>query len=214
MDKIPVMSDQSTVERRYTVAEFRLFEDAQAPTRIIGYAAKYNQLSEDLGKFREQIANTFFTGIEGNDVRALFNHDPNYVLGRSTSGTAKLQNTVDGLAVEILPPDTQWARDLMTSVRRGDISQMSFAFTVAKGGDKWEKVGEEWIRTLTQIDKLHDVSVVTYPAYPQTSAAVRSLVDSLYKSAIDPETASRDAETERRAIELLNNRRLQIINKI
>jgi HK97 family phage prohead protease len=203
------------LERRFTVAEFRMFEAADGqPPRIIGYAARYNKLSESLGKFREQIAPTFFNGIEGNDVRALFNHDPNYVLGRSTSGTAKLQNTIDGLAVDITPPDTQWARDLMTSIKRGDITQMSFAFSVAKGGDKWEKVGEDYIRTLTQIDKLYDVSVVTYPAYPETSAAVRSMIEALEKPSDEIlEAASRDAEQALRMNEMIQRRRLQVTEK-
>ena len=165
------------IERRYVLGELRAIEEGTP--RIVGYAARFNQLSEVLGNFREQIAPGFFDGVEQDDVRALFNHDPNYVLGRTTAGTLRLSQDENGLAVDITPPDTQWARDLLTSIKRGDVSQMSFAFTVAENGDKWEKVEGGWIRTLLRKKRVLDVSPVTYPAYPQTSAAARSKIETL-----------------------------------
>ena len=184
--------------------------EGEAP-KIVGYAARFNQLSDVLGNFREQIQPGFFDGIEADDVRALFNHDPNYVLGRSTAGTLKLAQDSEGLAVEIIPPDTTWARDLLTSIQRGDVTQMSFAFTVAENGDKWEKVDGNWIRTLIRKGHVYDVSPVTYPAYPQTSAAVRSTLETLQHDDIPPQEQAAPGGAEvlarqaarRRTVELL-----------
>lgn len=161
------------IERReLSVAELRIAKEDDGP-KIRGYAAVFNKLSEDLGGFREQIApGAFAKALARNDVRALVNHNPDLVLGRNKSGTLRLSEDEHGLAIEIDPPDTQTARDTMTLLERGDISQMSFAFTVNK--DTWqEEKGKVPIRTLEEVN-LFDVSVVTYPAYPQTSAQVRS----------------------------------------
>ena len=78
----------------------------------------------------------------------------------------------EGLLVEITPPDTSYARDLMVSMSRGDVTQMSFAFITKQ--DSWDKEGDKNIRTLLDVD-LHDVSAVTYPAYLNTEIGLRSL---------------------------------------
>lgn len=143
---------------------------------IVGHAAVFNTLSEDLGGFREQIApGAFLTAIKEDDVRALFNHDPNFVLGRNTSGTLRMSEDSKGLAIEIDAPDTQFARDLLHSMERGDISQMSFGFNVRPNGSNFAEDDDgQIIRTLTDV-RLFDVSPVTYPAYKETDVAVRSL---------------------------------------
>lgn len=166
----------SEVERRMLCREVRLDTQGGKPL-IRGYAAVFNQLSGDLGGFREQLnAGAFTEALGTSDVRALINHDSNLVLGRSTSGTLTMREDSTGLAVEITPPDTQAARDLMELMRRGDVSQMSFAFTVAKEDQTWQRDGQgPWIRTIKRVNGLYDVSVVTYPAYAQTTAAVRAL---------------------------------------
>jgi len=140
--------------------------------KLAGYAAVFNTLSEDLGWFREKIAPGAFARSlrENADVRALFNHDANQVLGRSKAHTLTLSEDADGLKVEIMPPDTVAGRDTVTLVERGDVSQMSFGFITRK--DEWDH--ENMIRTLIDVD-LFDVSVVTYPAYPDTSVAKRSV---------------------------------------
>ena len=152
------------------VAELRADEDK----KIQGYAAVFNKMSEDLGGFREIIRHGAFSKTinDGADVRALLNHDTNYVLGRTTNGTLVLEEDKKGLKVDITPPDTQWARDLVVSINRGDINQMSFGFSVVT--DKWRTKDEENIRELLEV-KLFDVSPVTYPAYPQTNVQVRDL---------------------------------------
>jgi hypothetical protein len=165
---------ENEIERRtFDLAELRL-EGDKKPT-IRGYAAVFNKFSEDLGGFREKIAPGAFAGaIQGNDVRALFNHDPNYVLGRTKAKTLRLSEDEKGLVIEIDPPDTQFARDLMVSMQRGDISQMSFGFQTIK--DNWKKSqGKDMERTLLEV-RLLDVSPVTFPAYPQTSVAVRDYI--------------------------------------
>lgn len=145
--------------------------------RIHGHAAVFNTLSEDLGGFREKIApGAFSKTIQEADVRALFNHDPNFVLGRNKAGTLDLSEDETGLKTVIDLPDTTFARDLKESVKRGDINQMSFGFrVVGENGELWEQDAETnmQIRTLLEVE-LFDVSLVTYPAYPDTDAGVRN----------------------------------------
>ena len=94
------------------------------------------------------------------------------MLGRTTNGTVRAWEDETGLAVEIDPPSTRWADDLLVSIGRGDISQMSFAFRVAE--DDWETVDGVDRRTILRFDEIFDVSAVTYPAYPETDVALRS----------------------------------------
>ena len=144
--------------------------------KIVGHAAVFNKLSADLGGWREQIApGAFAEAIKNDDIRALWNHDAAIVLGRNTAGTLRLSEDKKGLAIEIDPPDTQAARDLMVSMERGDVDQMSFGFWVKPGGQSWgEDADGQAIRTLTDVG-LFDVSPVTFPAYPQTDVAIREL---------------------------------------
>jgi len=159
--------------RSFPLVEVRATED----DKIVGHAAVFDQLSVDLGSFREKIAKgAFKKTIQEADVRALWNHDPNYVLGRTKSNTLKLQEDDKGLAIEINPPNTTWARDLMESIRRGDIDQMSFGFRAVK--EDWETEGDQLIRVLREVE-LFDVSPVTFPAYPTTDVQVRKLIDVL-----------------------------------
>lgn len=164
------------IERRYITGDFKVEKRADEPPRIIGHAAVFNALSEDLGGFREQISpGAFAEAIEKDDVRALWNHNPDHVLGRNLAKTLTMKEDSRGLAIEIVPPDTQLARDLMVSMERGDVSQMSFSFSVKPNGQNWGKDDEgRVVRTLTNV-RLYDVSPVTYPAYSQTEVAVRSL---------------------------------------
>lgn len=165
------------MDTRYEYRAFGALNAADDARKLVGYAAVYApELSEDLGGFREQIAPTAFTrDLErGADVRALINHDSNFVLGRTTNGTLRLSSDARGLRVEIEPPDTSYGRDLKTLVERGDVSQMSFAFLVRDGGDSWSRAEDGTrLRTLTDCE-LIEVSVVTIPAYPTTQIALRS----------------------------------------
>jgi HK97 family phage prohead protease len=138
--------------------------------RIYGYAARFEELSEDLGGWREIIDPGFFDGVMSDDVRALWQHEPAYVLGRTAAGTAWLTLDEAGLRYEADPPATGWANDALASIERGDVSESSFSFYVAE--DRWDVVGNVVIRRLLKAERLFDVSPVTFPAYPTTSIAV------------------------------------------
>ena len=129
-----------------------------------------------MGKTRavERILPSAFDRVisEKQDVRGLFNHDPNNVLGRTQSGTMRLSKSKAGLEYEIDPGDTTIANDVREHLRRGDVTGSSFAFTVE--GDEWEKDGDLHVRNITDVDAF-DFGPVTYPAYEATSAGVRSL---------------------------------------
>lgn len=143
-----------------------------------GHAAVFNSDSHDLGGFVERIEpGAFKRSIDSaDDVRALFNHDTNIVLGRTTAGTLRLAEDERGLAIEIDVPDTQYVRDLVVApIERGDISQMSFGFRVRAGGANWTEDDDgQAYRTLTDLE-LFEVSPVTFPAYPDTDIAAREL---------------------------------------
>lgn len=150
--------------------------DLSADRKIRGTAIVFNSLSVNLGGFREIIKPEAVdrTLREGIDVRALIDHDTGKILGRLRAGTLALHKEARGLKVVIDPPDTSYARDLMASVERGDISGMSFKFHVLR--DEWRKEDGQAIRDVTDMT-FSEVSVVGFPAYEQTdvTVAMRSL---------------------------------------
>ncbi len=120
------------------------------------------------------------------------------MLGRTTSGTLRLFKDSIGLRYEVDFGNQSYANDLLESIRRGDVSQNSFAFRVEK--DEWKSVNGQMTRTIKSLKKLSDTSIVTYPAYPDAKLALRSL--ELFKSRLK-EPWERDYETRKRKIELL-----------
>lgn len=162
-------------EIRTICHEVRASPDEGKSLHFDGYAAIFDIWSEDLGGYREKIAQGAFKNAlaRGDDVRVLFNHDPNYVLGRTSAGTARLSEDEKGLRFEVDAPDAAWARDLRESVRRGDINQCSFAFYLKEESWKQGTDGQLDERTIMDVE-LVDVSIVTYPAYKATSASARS----------------------------------------
>lgn len=160
-------------ERRASSAELRA--DASG-RRIVGYGIRFNTLSEDLGGFRERILPSAIdrTIRERIDLRGYYNHDSSVVLGRLSAGTMAIEKDADGVRVEIHPPDTAAARDLITSIRRGDITGMSFRFRVVPGGERWITEGQTPIREISDM-LVGEFSVVSEPAYPDTTVAARSL---------------------------------------
>jgi len=143
------------------------------------YPAVFNSFSEDLGGFREIITpGAFKNALKSSDVRALINHDSNKVLGRAKAGTLTLQEDDKGLKATVIMPNTSYAKDLRESIQRGDIDQGSFGFTLEERGQKWEENEDgSMIRTISEVRELLDVSLVTYPAYPDTSVAKRHMQD-------------------------------------
>ena len=135
-----------------------------------GYAAVFNS-ETDLGAFREVIKPGAFDDVMDNDVRALINHDPNLVLGRTTNGTLKLEQDERGLKYRVELGKQQYAKDFYESVKRGDISQSSFAFTIDK--QSWNE--ERTVRSVDKVRQLLDVSPVTYPAYSAATVQARDL---------------------------------------
>lgn len=158
--------------------------DTADPPRLEGYAANFNVFSTDPGlPFKESIRSGAFSRVisEQQDVRALFNHDPNIVLGRTVSKTLRLKQDDKGLFYSVDLPNTQQARDLHESVRRGDISGSSFSFAPVPGtvvwGESRDESGEYVVtRELTDVD-VFDVSPVTYPAYESASVQARAAVE-------------------------------------
>jgi HK97 family phage prohead protease len=171
------MSNKNQEVRIFDLERIELRQEGDADI-IEGFTAVYNSRSQDLGGFVEVIEPGFFSDVLDDDVRALFNHDPNIVLGRTKSGTLRLFDTTDGLRVVNELPKTTWGNDLKVSIERGDVDQMSFGFTVKKGGDSWAKRNGVNIRTLKPggCKRLYDVSPVTYPAYAATSVQARDYV--------------------------------------
>ena len=172
MDKKP---KTNTTERRYfPVDEIRAMADEDGNRSISGHAAVFNKWSEDLGGFIERVApGAFADTIIDDDIRSLFNHNVDNILGRSKSGTLKLKEDDRGLLIDNALPDTQVARDLVTSIDRGDIDQMSFGFRTIE--DEWDFSDPKLAkRTLVKL-QLRDTSPVTFPAYLDTDVAVRSL---------------------------------------
>lgn len=172
---------------------------ANAESRNVdGYALVFNSLSENLGGFREQILPEAVDGvIEKSDVMALLNHDSSRgILARSRYGNGTLTLTADdkGLRYTFDAPKTSLGDECLEYLRRGDISQSSFAFTVAE--DSWEKQGDgTYVRTIKKFDRLFDVSPVFTPAYAETSVSCRSFDE--FKAEEERKEAEAKAEEER-----------------
>ena len=195
--------DGNKEQRTLPLIELRLSNKDGGGQVIEGHAAVFDSWSEMLGgifPFKEKVRKgAFIKSIKKDDIRALFNHDANYVLGRNKAGTLELEEDEIGLKVRIDPPDTQWARDMQTSIKRGDISQMSIGFLVVK--DKWSTVGGVDVRELIEV-QLFDVSPVTFPAYTQTDVGVRAMRS--YEGYVAEQRSIREAaekEAERQAEE-------------
>jgi HK97 family phage prohead protease len=166
----------SDIERRtFDIDNFIIEtrEDSQQRT-IIGHAAVFNK-TDGPSWFREQIApGAFAESIQTDDIRALFNHDPNIVLGRNKAGTLTLTEDEAGLRMEISPPETGPGRDLLVSIERGDISQASFAFQTID--DEIRTIDGVETRILKKV-RLFDVSPVTYPFYEATDVGLRNRLE-------------------------------------
>jgi len=144
---------------------------------LVGYAALFNKESKNLGGFREIIAPGAFTRSlqAGADIKCLFNHDDNQILGRTKNKTLQLSEDQNGLRFRCaLDPNNQAHMNLRASVLRRDVDECSFAFSVDEAGQVWSPDFTQ--RTLTNV-KLFDVSVVAKPAYNGTSVSARSAAD-------------------------------------
>jgi len=160
---------------------------------IRGHGAVYNKLSVDLGGFREMLLPGAFTDtLKNDDIRSLRDHTPTYILGRNKAGTLTLTEDERGVYYEVNPPDTSYARDLIVSIERRDVTGGSIIFKVDKDGERWFADNKEvemmdafmamWDEKKHKIERhvtkarLFDIGPVTFPAYPQTDVKVRSLL--------------------------------------
>ncbi|MBB4272781.1 HK97 family phage prohead protease [Rhizobium mongolense] len=161
----------TNIEKRASGLGVEVRADSDKRT-LVGYAAKFDRLASIGGYFDEKIAAGAFTDAIKGDIRALVDHDPGRVIGRTKSGTLRLREDGVGLAVEIDIPNTSDGNDLWELVSRQDISGMSFGFRVTK--ETWDETGATPVRTIEKLE-LHEVSAVAWPAYEDTTIGLRSL---------------------------------------
>lgn len=173
------------IEMRVSNADFEIRETGDGMT-FTGYASVFNSRSENLGGFTEFVAPGAFTRSlkSRNDVKLLWNHDSGQVLGSTRAKSMTLTEDARGLRVEAKLPNTQLGRDTAELLRTGLVDSMSFGFNVIK--DSWNTEGNE--RTLQAV-RLHEVSIVAFPAYAGTagSTSVRSLDALAKRTAVDPD---------------------------
>lgn len=167
-----------TVEKRYLSEAVSLrAATTTGPGKLGGHALKFDRLSQNMGGFVERIAPGAVTKTlrDGGDVLCRYQHEDNYLLGRTSAGTLRLAVDEVGLAYEVDLPDTSYARDLAALAGRDDVRESSFAFlTIA---DEWGFTDQGFpLRTLLEIHLL-DVAPVVSPAYLDTSAGLRSLAE-------------------------------------
>ncbi|MBE5089555.1 HK97 family phage prohead protease [Bacillus thuringiensis] len=143
----------------------------EQPSRITGYAAVFNSKTTIGGWFDEVIEPGAFARSlsENSDIRALFNHNWDNVLGRTKSGTLRLEEDEKGLKFEIELPNTSVGRDLAESMSRGDINQCSFGFWITE--ENWDYNVEPALRTIKEVE-LYEISVVSIPAYDDTEVSL------------------------------------------
>ncbi len=140
--------------------------------KLTGYVIKWNSRSHVLwDEFVEQFApNAFNVSLAAEtDIRALYEHDPINLLGRTTSGTLRLSEDATGLRFELTPPDTQLGHDVLTLVERGDIQGMSFGFRAIK--DQWDTGQTPYIRTVLEAE-LREITITSLPAYPESGVEI------------------------------------------
>ena len=204
LNNLPESERQDKMEKEIRTfgMELRAMDKEEKRT-VRGYAATFESRSGDLGGFIESIDREAFSETDMEDVRALFNHDSNFVLGRTKAGTLRLMVDENGLAYEIDMPDTQLGRDMYESIKRGDISQSSFAFTIED--DEYRKEGDTVYRTIKKIKKLYDVAPVTFPAYESTSVQARK-INELKNQELKEENSNTDAIRNRELYLLKLNR--------
>jgi len=183
-EKAEQPTDISGVEQRLLVtSKAKSTIAAQTPktgsiVKLNGLASVYDKLSENLGGFVEKIQDGAFDGVlrdSTTDVRALYNHDSNLVLGRSCSGTLRL-SSIPGVGLNFwcdLIPEDSLSAAITERISRKDLTGCSFSFIADRDRDKWElRPGKTDVRIITRIERLFDVGPVTYPAYPDTTVAV------------------------------------------
>nr|DAL81617.1 MAG TPA: prohead serine protease [Caudoviricetes sp.] len=175
------MEPNNEIEIRSLIGDLHIEsrEPGTVSRTIVGYAAKFESWSDPImGWFREKIARGAFDGCDLSDVIMCFNHNTDSILARTTSGTLRLEVDDVGLRFAFEAPNTTSGSDMLELVRRGDVSKCSFCFGVEL--DEWQYADEQNglamdERTILKFSRVVDVSLVVFPAYPETEASVRHL---------------------------------------
>jgi hypothetical protein len=201
--------------RHFPVEELRVVRGEGEPIKIEGHAAVFNKWSDDLGGFREKIApGAFEKSIGTGEVKALYNHNTDMVMGSLANGSLELKEDKTGLFMSMVPPDTTYARDAIELIDKGYVTNASFGFFTVR--DEWTYPDEKKAakgalaeRELIEVDVFDVSPVVAYPAYPQTSVTVRSAfpdIDTIMaKVASDEELTDEDRDAVQSAIDTLSN---------
>lgn len=171
---------ENGIERRFAPAGLEVRQSETGGAMLHGYALRFNS-TYDMGWFTEEVSSTALQNANMEDVRVLFNHDPNQILGRTSAKTARVGVDNIGLWYEVDLPSSPNGENARVAVERGDVTQSSWGFTLRKDstgrrtGDKWEMRDGKEHRILTDVDTIFDSSPVTFPANPDTTIAKRSL---------------------------------------
>ncbi|MHB1334511.1 MAG: HK97 family phage prohead protease [Candidatus Humimicrobiaceae bacterium] len=206
-------------ERRFINFEnFELRAEGDEKPTLVGRVSLFDNPAT-IGNFTEIFRKMAFSRAikEKQDIRALKNHDVNLLLGRTKNGTLDLAEDDKGLLMKAIPPNTQTAKDTIEEVRGGYINEMSFAFSVPEGGEKWTTLEGKTVREIFDVN-LFDVSVVTYPAYGKTSANVRNQeyrsAEEVYEEHLEELQADNSREQGNQARVSVLKEKLRILNKI
>ena len=146
----------------------------QQSRMVEGYAVVFDSFSKDLGGFKEIISANAFDETDMTDTKALFNHSYDFPLASIDSNTLVLDVDEKGIRYTFEMPNTSYGNDLLELMSRGIIYKSSFAFTVDSGNTRFYKDDDgKTVRSINKIEKLYDVSIVTEPAYEDTSVAIK-----------------------------------------
>jgi len=166
------------IEHRFAAADFEVRQEGEQ-TRFRGYALRFGVVY-DMGWFTEEVHRNALDNADLADVRILFNHDPNWILARTTAQTASVGIDEFGMWYEFTPPQSPSGQNATVAIVRKDVTQSSWGFrlrqdaTGRRTGDRWEMRNGKEHRILTDVSEVLDASPVTFPANPDTSIAKRS----------------------------------------
>ena len=195
-------NNQPATELRSCVGAIELRQSDTGKDTVFGYALKWD-IPYDMGWFTETIQRGALDNADLSDVRILFNHDQNLILGRTKAGTAKVGLDDVGMWYMAELPDSPTGQNVKEALRRGDIDQSSWAFSITMNsgmprGDAWSMIDGKDHRIITSVATVYDASPVTYPANPDTTAAKRSkeIRGEVYGEEMEPKAEMIDVLTE------------------